>query len=74
MPPSADGVSVKRPEPVTRPWWRTPISRPGIHDVISMWSASRTGPTLVSQMKRVPVPRVRSPWKRMAVASAIHST
>ena len=48
---------VNRPVPVTTPAWRTPIVRAGSHSVISMWSVSRSGPTLVSQTKRVPTPR-----------------
>lgn len=66
--------SVKTPVPVTTPVWRTPIDLPGTHWVISITSVSLKGPTLVSHSKVVPTPEVWSPTKRIAVASAIHST
>jgi len=49
--------SVKRPSPVTRPSWRTPISRPSTQLVTVMRSTVRSGPTRVTQSKVVPTPR-----------------
>ena len=64
---------VKRPRPVTTPWWAMPITRPGRHSVTSMRSVIRSGPTLVSQSNVVPTPSRRSVRNRMATASRIHS-
>jgi hypothetical protein len=50
------------------------MARPGRHSVISMWSTSRNGPTLVSQSNAVPTPAVCSEVNRMATASSIQST
>ena len=62
---------MKRPSPVTRPTWRTPIAVPSTHSTTTMRSVVRKGPTRVAQSKRVPGPRRSGPTKVIDTASTI---
>ena len=65
---------VKRPRPVTAPRCSMPIARPGVHSVTAMRSVVRSGPTFVTQSKRVPTPRREVLVNVIDSASAIQST